>query len=392
MLIVPDSVNISPRAYLTPSLFVQGRKCLARLAWASSDAARLVPDDPSAILGTALHRVQEQADRGELSDKAQMLEGAQKTVEDAARAAFDRSAGEALARAHPLIQMRYPRTSDLPRFYLQRARSVEMAMEHIQASAPPGGPRATWERATPPPLVEHSLASSDGTLRGRADRLDIAGQRIMDYKSGSGPADSNSVGQDEKIQLLFYAALARDNGITVAEGCIVRSDGRRVSCPLPADEARAVVDEARILLARFNTAVTAGQSPDAMASPSPTSCDRCSFRALCQPFWSESKPAWEVEVGGHAQMLVQEAGNTGTPRAPTVLVRGPVTGGSVPLMTATVSLPLRWIEPSVEPAQLIGRGLRLLHVRAEETKEELRLRLDRERGYAWLLPESSAID
>ena len=391
MLTVPDGVTISPRAYLTPSLFGQGRKCLARLAWASSDAAHLVPHDPSAILGMALHRVQEQADRGELSDEARMSECAEETVEDAARAAFDRSASEALARAHPLVQMRYPRTSDLPRFYLQRARSVEMAMERVRPSAPAVWSGEAWEGATLPPLVEQSLASNDGILRGRADCLDIEGQRVVDYKSGSGPVDGDSVSEHEKIQLLFYAALARDNGIAVREGCIVRSDGRRISCPLPADEAAAVADEARILLAEFNTGVTAGRPPDAMASPSPTSCARCSFCAFCQPFWKASTLAWDAEIGGHAQMLVQEAGQIGTPRAPSVLVRGPVTGGSVPLMAATVSLPLGWTGPSVEPAQLIGRGIRLLHVRAEEIEGGLRLRPDRERGYVWLLPQSRAI-
>lgn len=153
MLTVPARVRVSPRTYVTPSLFVQGRKCLARLGWASSNAAPLVPQDPSAILGTALHRVQEQADRGELS-------GGGGKFEEVARAAFDQVAGEALARAHPLLQARFPRLSDLPRFYLQRARSVEMARDRVrpllpfQTAGPAGG------RSASRLLVEQALVST----------------------------------------------------------------------------------------------------------------------------------------------------------------------------------------------------------------------------------------
>ena len=372
MLTVPTEVGVAPRAYLTPSLFIQGRKCLARLAWASSDAARLVPQDPSAILGTALHRVQEQADRGELSGQGE-------AYKDAARTAFDRAAADALAQAHPLVRMRYPRLTDLPRFYLQRAQSAEMAFEHARS----GAGRRGGDSQT---AVEQSLASRDGLLRGRADCLDVVNQRITDYKSGSGPAaGGDTVSKDEELQLLFYAALARDNGVPVREGCIVRADGRRASCSLPADAAAEIADEARTLLASFSAGIAAGLSPDALAAPSPSACTFCSFRALCPSFWREAAPAWSAEVGSHAQMLVEDVREAGTPRAPSVVVRGQVTGGSVTPSAATAHFPLGLITTPDGPAATAGSQLRLLHVR-EETETGTRLLPDRERGFVWLLP------
>lgn len=379
MLTVPARVRVSPRTYVTPSLFVQGRKCLARLGWASSNAAPLVPQDPSAILGTALHRVQEQADRGELS-------GGGGKFEEVARAAFDQVAGEALARAHPLLQARFPRLSDLPRFYLQRARSVEMARDRVrpllpfQTAGPAGG------RSASRPLVEQALVSSDGLLRGRADCLDIVGERIIDYKSGSGPADGDSVSEDERTQLLLYAALAHENGVAVREGCIVRADGRRASCSLPTDAAETVANEARSLLTRFNAEVAAGRPPDAMAAPSPSACALCGFRPLCSVFWRKATSDWATEVGGHAQVLVQDAHEAGTPRSPSVLVTGLITGGSVALSAASVRFPRGWIGTSYVPALLAGRQIRLPHVRAEEAEGKTRLLPDRERGFVWLLP------
>ncbi len=383
MLIVPEQVCASPRAYLTPSLFVQGRKCLARLAWASSDAALLIPKDPSAILGTALHRVQEQADRGELS-------GQGGTFADAARAAFDQAAAEALTLAHPLVRARYPRLPDLPRFYLQRARSVEMALERVPA--PPHETTAGGNGPSPRPFVEASLESSDGLLRGRADCLDVAGQRIVDYKSGSGSADGSTVSEDEELQLLFYAALARDNGVTVREGCIVRSDGRRATCSLPEEAAEAVTDEARILLAEFNAGITSDLSPDAMAAPSPAACARCGFRALCSAFWREATPDWAAQVGSHAEMLVQDVRQLGPARSPSIQVSGRITAGSVPPSVATAQFPLDWVEVSFNPALLVGGQIRLLNVLGQKAGGERRLLGDRERGFVWLLPNRANAD
>lgn len=380
MLTVPARARVSPRTYLTPSLFVQGRKCLARLGWASSDAAPLVPQDPAAILGTALHRVQEQADRGELS-------GEGGTFEEMARAAFDRAAGEALARAHPLLRARCPRLSDLPRFYLQRARSVEMARDRVRPLLPSQTAGPAGERSASRPLVEQALASSDGLLRGRADCLDIAGERIIDYKSGSGPADGDSISEDERTQLLLYAALAHENGVAVREGCIVRADGHRASCSLPTDAAGTVAKEARSLLTRFNAEVAAGRSPDAMAAPSPSACAFCGFRPLCSVFWQKATLDWATEIGGHAQMIVQDAREVGTPRSRSVLVTGSITGGSVALSAASVRFPRGWIGTSYDPALLAGRQIRLPHVRAEEAEGQMRLQPDRERGLVWLLPQ-----
>lgn len=380
MLTVPARVRVSPRTYLTPSLFVQGRKCLARLGWASSDAAPLVPQDPSAILGTALHRVQEQADRGELS-------GDREAFEEMARAAFDQAAGEALARAHPLLQARCPRLSDLPRFYLQRARSVEMARDRVRPLLLPqtAGPGGEWSASRP--LVEQALASSDGLLRGRADCLDIAGGRIIDYKSGSRPVDRDSLSEDERTQLLLYAALAHENGVAVREGCIVRADGRRASCSLSTDVAVTVANEARSLLTSFNAEVAAGRPPDAMATPSPSACAFCGFRPLCSVFWQKATSDWATEVGSHAQVLVQDARGAGTARSPSVLVTGSIIGGSVAPSAATVRFPRGWIGTSYNPALLAGHRVRLLHVRAEEAEGKIRLLPDRERGSVWLLPQ-----
>lgn len=385
MLIVPDQVRVSLRAYLTPSLFVQGRKCLARLAWASSDAALLIPKDPSAILGTALHRVQEQADRGELS-------GQGGTFADAARAAFDQAAAEALTRAHPLVRVRYPRLSDLPRFYLQRARSVEMALERVPALVPPHETAAGGNEPSPRLFVEASLESSDGLLRGRADCLDVAGQKIVDYKSGSGAADGSIISEEEELQLLFYAALARDNGVTVREGCIVRSDGRRATCSLPEEAAEAVTDEARVLLAELNAGITSDLLPDAMATPSPAVCARCSFRGLCSAFWREATPDWAAQVGSHAEMIVQDVRQLGPARSPSIQVSGRITAGSVPLSVATAQFSLDWVGVPFNPPLLVGSHIRLLNVREQETGGERRLLGDRERGFVWLLPNRAKAD
>jgi hypothetical protein len=379
MLVVPEQVCASPRAYLTPTLFVQGRKCLARLAWASSDAALLIPKDPSAILGTALHRVQEQADRGELS-------GQGGTFADTARAAFDQAATEALTRAHPLVRARYPQLHDLPRFYLQRARSVEMALEHVPAPTPPHETTVGGNGPSHRPIVEASLKSSDGLLRGRADCLDVAGQKIVDYKSGSRSTDGSTVSEEEELQLLFYAALARDNGVTVREGCIVRSDGRRATCSLPAEAAEAVAGAARMLLAEFNTKITSDLSPDAMAAPSPAACARCGFRAICSAFWREATPDWAAQVGSHAEIHVQDVRQLGPSRSPSIQVSGKITAGSVTPSGVTAQFPLDWVGVSFNPALLAGGQIRLLNVREQEASGERRLLGDRERGFVWLLP------
>src|SRR5207249_1467863 len=86
------------------------------------------------------------------------------------------------------------------------------------------------------PVIETTLTSADGLLRGRPDRLDADAGEVVDFKTGNVADDvEREVSERERRQLLLYAHLAAENEIAVRRGTIVRGNGHRATIDLPLD-------------------------------------------------------------------------------------------------------------------------------------------------------------
>ena len=240
-----------------------------------------MPQHPKAILGICLHGVVEAAHTGRFTSAD---EG---STRGAARELFDRSAADLHRRAHVLLRAKFSSPERMPYYNLFRERAAVLAVQVVsrqdamQESALPigessGGPRGG--------LTEEKLTSRDGLLSGRADYIDTLASEIVDYKTGVGPEDEpEGLLDSEARQLRFYAHVARDRGIAVTKGVVVRADGRRVSIALPEDAVAAEGKRAREVLGAINAKV--GRSFEEVADPSPVNCVNCPCIPFCEPFW-----------------------------------------------------------------------------------------------------------
>jgi hypothetical protein len=180
-----------------------------------------------------------------------------------AKAAFDREANRRFAEAHSLIRVKFASPEKLPFYFERRARAATLG---LQASA--------WVLARPtnrqgtgaldhapgikrPRLVEQTLSTRDGLIRGRIDLWEQSSSTVTDYKSGHEPKNAPSGMTDNEIrQLRLYVYLTLENSYPTTTAAIVRGDGRKSAIPVSTAEAGQEGQAARQTLMQFNQATS----------------------------------------------------------------------------------------------------------------------------------------
>src|SRR5262249_32750151 len=142
----------------------------------------------------------------------------------------------------------------------------------------------------PAALLEKRLESRDGRIVGQPDVLDVSSETVVDYKTGSARTALDGVSEAEERQLRIYAFLARENGMEVSRGGIVRADHQRIEVEIPPDDALEAAEDAIRVLEAYNR--KAGMSFEAAASPSEENCRHCPCIPFCEAFWSTAGPGW----------------------------------------------------------------------------------------------------
>jgi CRISPR/Cas system-associated exonuclease Cas4 (RecB family) len=135
--------------------------------------------------------------------------------------------------------------------------------------------------------VERSLVSRDGDVTGRPDRVEQSNgdTRIIDLKTGRHGDDV--VTPAERRQLLFYAYLWHDeSGSWPTLASIETGDGRRLEIQVEPAEAEACVREAVAARDELNSQIVSGAEPTTLAHVDIDECQHCSFRVVCDSYWS----------------------------------------------------------------------------------------------------------
>jgi hypothetical protein len=207
---------------VSPTLFEALRACKAKALWMKFGPRQIVPETPSALLGTSFHKVMEVAARRQLP--ANEFEAV-----PAARKVFDEEAKLGFSRAHALLRAKYSSKEHLPNYYLQRERAA-IAAKRICLAIPTQPTASPNVGAVTSVAPEQSFSSTDGQLTGKIDWLKAAEQEIVDYKSGIAPqGDGVLISDRERRQLMFYAYLASQRGHVIRKGTIVRGNGKSCS-------------------------------------------------------------------------------------------------------------------------------------------------------------------
>jgi hypothetical protein len=280
-----------------------------------------------ALLGTCFHQVMEASTEGR-------LDGSERR--EAARGLFDRLAADAHQRAHPLLRLKFSTPERMPYYHMLRERAAVAVSEAATVRQIDG-------RAAP--VVETTLTSADGLLRGRPDRLDAEAGEVFDFKTGNVPDDiEREVSEREKRQLLLYAHLAAENGIEITRGTIVRGNGRRATIDLPLDAVEKEAASARARLGDFNRAVEQGSGFSELASPEPSTCRFCPCIPFCPAFWEAADEGWREGAGAHAEGIVTSVSASVQQATDLVSIELDVSRGTAPAGPAWVEhVPASWI-------------------------------------------------
>jgi RecB family exonuclease len=324
-----------------------------------------------AVLGTCFHEVMEAAAEGQ-------FEGSE--AREAALNLFDRLAAAAHARSHPLLRLKFRTPDRMPYYHLLRERAAVAVGDGRQSRRAHAGTAA---------VVETTLSSADGLIRGRPDRLDVDSQEVVDFKTGNVPEGAEqSVSDREKRQLLLYAHLAIENGINVTRGTIVRGNGQRATVELPAAQIEAEAVRAREELADFNSAVEDGTTFGELASPDPSTCRFCSCIPFCEAFWESSNESWRETLGTHAEGVVVAVTDTVQQAIDLVSFEVTVSRGTIPKGPAWLEhAPSDWITVSDAEIPKVGSTVRVIDGRLA-SEEPAVIRPDRVMTSIWTAESS----
>jgi hypothetical protein len=370
---LPDLPKATAIAHVSPSLYEALLSCRAKALWYAHGRSGAAPQHPMALLGTCFHEVMEASAEGLLDRNDPRTD---------ARSRFDQLATEAHERAHPLLRLKFPRPEKMPYYHLLRERAAVVASR----SAPSG--TAVGRSGH---VVETTLTSRDGLVRGRPDKIDGASEEIFDFKTGYVAEGLEWVVSDKEArQLRLYAHLAAESAITVRRGTIVRGGGQTATIDLTMQEVADEASAARAELAGFNDAVARGAEFDDLAAPGPESCRFCACIPFCEAFWGRADLSWREDLGAHAEGVVASATSSSVQGAELVSFELDVSAGTTPRGSTWVEhVPSAWVEADGSAAAEHGDAVRVVDGRLTSEAPAV-IRPDRVMTSVWVLGEPEA--
>ena len=385
---IPEQPAVRELKHLSPSLYEAVLVCKARAAWIAFGDPDRVPQHPRALLGTCVHAVVEDAHNGRLPP------GDDDSRRAAAREIFDRKAKDLYDGAHPLLRAKFPAAERIPYYYLFRERAALLALDaaarpeaaHPAATGP--GPRRQPPQGA---LVETTLRSRDGLLVGRPDYVDAAAGEVVDYKTGAGPDDDpDGLRDSEARQLRLYVHLARELGLDLQKGVVVRADGRRVVLDIADGDAVAEGQRAREELRAFNAEAAEGFKR--LAEPSPEACRYCPCIPFCEAFWEKATAVWADQCGLHLEGTVSGVSRAVVQNTPLITLELAVARGTTAPGAAVVQqLPEKWACADGVPPPEAGDVVRVVDARlADGAAAVAVIRPDRLTTALWTVCRASA--
>lgn len=299
--------------------------CALRETWVASRAPELLPGPPAGRLGTVVHRLLEEAGRGQLSSLDQ--EAIDHRWEQLLHAA------EAVAAASWLDRHLLPLRSAIPDFEVRRLRALSAArtlaaeasaMDHAHGTAP-----------RLPVGYELPVATTDGQAGGRIDSVSPGpdnGPVLRDYKSGAIYERTTGHTRTVKVayaaQLKLYAAIyANMTGVWPSRLEVVPLAGSAEEVEFTRDECLQLLRDALHLRDTINDIINSG-APLAvrmarLAAPAEPVCSFCAYRPHCSPYLERERfeqGGWPLDVNGRLtekrtlgngrMMLALESGGT----------------------------------------------------------------------------------
>jgi hypothetical protein len=233
-------------------------------------------------------------------------------------------------------------------------------------------------------MSERRFCSTDGSIVGRPDLLDVYRAEVVDYKTGQAMEDPSVVLDREARQLRLYAYLASEAGIEITRGTIVRGDGARASIEISKEAADQEADRARRAMNDYNAGIDSSSFAE-LARPSPDACQNCPCIPLCEAFWDAADPQWFKEsTVQHIEGTVIELEEVTLQGVPVATLRIEVLRGTVEREAGVLEqIPVNWFTADGDHAPTPGDVVRLVNGHVTHPHEPMIVRADRTMTSIW---------
>lgn len=326
---LPPVAPPRPMGAISPSRFTGMEACALREVWSASRAPGLLPASPAAWVGTAAHRLLEEAGKGAFNGPAD------ERIPVRWHQLID-SAEEAMQRSW-LERHLVPLSAAVPDFEVRRLRAVSRARQLADEGVVSKGAVSGWDGTHHG--YELAVSTPEGKAAGRIDAVlpGAYGPVIRDYKSGAihEGLTTTRIKRAYAIQLKLYAAIYQQTTGTWPERLEVMAlSGEPEAVAFTPEECARLLEDAIKLLDRVNEIVQSAPDEEAaarrLATPAPSVCGFCPYRPHCGSYTDASLSAPELRWPGDAWGRVAERRTLGngreliavdSPRGP-VLLRG----------------------------------------------------------------------
>lgn len=259
---------------ISPSRYAGFSQCALREIWSGMRLPVMLPSSPKSMLGTAIHKLLEEAGKGDIADDASLDAHWEQII-----AKIEQETSQVSSHLFPLKR-------SIADYEIRRIRAFDKAKEIIDARQQhtSGVPTASE--------FEVWLSSTDRQVGGYVDELKTSdtGKTIRDFKTGpilDQSIEGSPVKEAYAMQLKLYAALlAEQTGEYPIELELVPLQGSPVEVPFTALDCDQLLEEARELLKRINDLVDANDYSN-LCSPSPNACNFCAYRPVCPTYLAE---------------------------------------------------------------------------------------------------------
>ena len=312
--IAPAPLAISPLKRISPSRFIALKDCVLREIWTAMKQPSLLPTSPTAILGRIIHKLLEEAGKGQFGKGN--TKGVEKRWAELVYEIEQQMKGSWLERS--LVPLR--RT--VPDYEVRKIRAFRKAVE-IASEATASRHKTIGKSRV---RFEVWVESSDGLIGGFIDQVQETdeGAVLRDYKSGH-VLDKQKTNGELKIkdeyeaQLKLYAALYQSTfGRWPVRLEIVPLHGANQPLLFYPTECTNLLEDATDFLVEINRGINemAASSAEAserfFANPSPSVCRLCQFRPGCSAYRDATDMAaedqWPQDVWGTVTEI-RELGN-----------------------------------------------------------------------------------
>jgi len=288
--------NASAPDWWSPSSFNRLHACAYQFAYSTDTELRKEFTKPNtfAALGNASHRLTERAWSNEFSS----LE------DDKLETALSAAWSEEVQIQFQKLQVAWaPALVPTPRDWPYNSITSRRSIKRIRGEIVEYRRRNEDWLATDRPWVEREITNDEIRLRGTPDRVVFFDESfvVFDLKTGF---KIHEMTDSHRRQLLLYAYLiSSDTHKKPASIIVLTADGQMLKEEISESDVDECIDDFKSRTSQYISNIKKGSVNSSIATPQPSVCVHCDYRAVCESYWVDNAPEWENSRGVLGRVL-----------------------------------------------------------------------------------------